>query len=328
MAERRQQAPSPRARRAPKDAVTREQPTRLPPRRGATGAMVGGVAAFDALQRLAGNAAVAAMVAGDRRSDGPAVQRDFSEQGETGAGPLASEGPVTQPDVSEGAVAPGDVKPERTNENGDFDGRITTGGTVHAFVNGGQTASAKWLHTGGTGGMGNQSTGDVTAVAPIIKSTPAPPKGGLAKAKVQKGTGKAKVTRSYRGVIPGNNGTAVWAGSGGGLVFVMWSAVARIAKHEVGHVKESKKIHDTEIKPLEKRVKDSKTGATEADAVAALQTHLDWNATLTRFSTADTAMNAPGATFDTTDQAKANFYHDKGKKKIKKVQYDHFVEAP
>ena len=39
-------------------------------------------------------------------------------------------------------------------------------------------------------------------------------------------------------------------------------------------------------------------------------------------------MNAAGATFDTTDSAKANFYHDKGKKKIKKVQYDHFIEAP
>lgn len=332
MAERRQQAPSSaRTRRGLKAAAQRQPAVATPPRREPNGSVLLRAQDIGTLQRLAGNAAVAAMIGPGRApAPGPTapVQRQFDEQGETGAGQMGSAGPVTQPDLSEGAVPAGDVTPERVNENGDFDGRINTGGTVHAFINRGQTASAKWLHTGGTGGMGNQPTGDITVVAPVIKSTPAPPKGGSAKAKVQKGTGKATVTRSFRGVIPGDNGTAVWAGSGGGRVFIMWSAVARIAKHEVGHIKETKKIHDTEIKPLEKRVKDGKTGATEADAVAALQTHLDWNATLTRFSNADTAMNAPLATFDTTDQAKADFYHDKGKKKIKKIEYDHFVEAP
>ena len=49
---------------------------------------------------------------------------------------------------------------------------------------------------------------------------------------------------------------------------------------------------------------------------------------VTNFATADTAMNTPGGTFDTTDQAKADFYHDKGPKTIGKKAYAHLIEAP
>ena len=165
-------------------------------------------------------------------------------------------------------------------------------------------------------------------MAPVYDSAPSKKPGGDATARVRKGTGKVKVKRSFNGVVPGDNGTAVWAGSGGGGVFIMWSAVERIAQHERGHIKETKKFHDANIKPLETRIKATKKAATEADAVTALQTHVDWNTSVNNFATADTAMNTPGGTWDTTDQAKADFYHDKGPKTIGKKAFAHLIEAP
>lgn len=281
------------------------------------------------LQRLAGNSAVAAAMcsATGPCATPPVIQREFDDQGQVGAGELGPSGPVSQPDLGETGGGGGELMAEGVNEFGEMDGVLTTGTEVHAFVNKGQVAAGRWHHCGGTGGKGNENTGTSTVVAPVYESTP-PAKGGPAKAWVRKGTGTVKVKRSWNGVVAGNNGTAVWSGSGGGLVFLRASAVSRMGKHEAGHVKETKKIHDSDIKPMEKRVKARKTGATEADAVLAMQTHVNWNPTLTGFATKDTAVNAPGATFDTTDQAKADFYHDKGAKTIKKVAYGHLIEAP
>jgi hypothetical protein len=137
-----------------------------------------------------------------------------------------------------------------------------------------------------------------------------------------------KVRRSWTGVPVGDNGVAHWAGSGGGQVYIAPSGVARMARHESGHVSETKKIHDAQIKPMEGRVKDKKTDATEAAAQAALMAHVDWNATLVKFAGDDTAMNGGGGTFDTTDKAKADFYHDKGPKKVGKAAFQHYIEAP
>ncbi len=281
------------------------------------------------LQRTAGNGAVVELLGA--RSPAPTsmvVQRDFEGGGQAGEAPLEpTGGEVVQPDLAEDA---GSAQPvaEATNEFGEMDGAIDTGVAPHTFVNKGHVASHKWLHTGGSGGKGNEGVGSADLVAPIYDSKPPKKPGGDATARVRKGTGKVKVKRSFNGVVPGDNGTAAWAGSGGGDVFIMWSAVERIAKHERGHIKESKKFHDASIKPLEARIKATKKGATEADAVAALQTHVDWNASINAFATADTAMNTPGGTWDTTDQAKADFYHDKGPKTIKKKAYAHLVEAP
>jgi hypothetical protein len=256
------------------------------------------------------------------------VQREFSADGQTGEAPLEpAAGEVVQPDLGEEA-APAEPVAATTNELGEMDGSIDTGVAPHTFLNKGQVASGKWHHAGGSGGKGNEGVGSADLVAPIYDSAPPKKAGGDATAKVRKGTGKVKVKRSYNSVVPGDNGTAVWAGSGGGGVFIMWSAVARMAQHEAGHIKETKGFHDSNIKPLETRIKGTKKAASEADAVAALQTHVDWNASVTSFATADTAMNTPGGTFDTTDQAKANFYHDKGPKTIKKKAYAHLIEAP
>ncbi len=275
------------------------------------------------LQRLAGNGAVVELLHSRSAVPGTVVQREFSDEGETGEAPLE----LVQPDLGEDAVAAEPVAAE-TNEFGEMDGSIDTGVEPHAFQNKGQVASAKWLHTGGTGGKGNEGVGSADLVAPIFDSAPSKKPGGDATARVRKGTGTVKVKRSFNGVKPGDNGTAVWAGSGGGDVFVMWSAVERIAKHEAGHIKESKKFHDASVKPLEARIKETRKAPTEPAAVAALQTHVDWNTSVSNFATADTAMNTPGGTWDTTDQAKANFYHDKGAKTINKKAFAHFVEAP
>lgn len=280
-----------------------------------------------ALQRLAGNSAVAHALSSARRGI-PVVQREFEDQGQVGDGSLEAPGPVAQPSLAEGGGGGAELQAQGVNEFGEMDGLLTTGTEVHAFVNRGKVASGLWHHCGGTGGKGNENTGTSTVVAPVYESSPPTPKGGPAKAWVRKGTGKVKVSRSWNGVVGGNNGAATWSGSGGTLVYLRSSAVARMGAHESGHVKETKKIHDVDIKALEKRVKAKKTGATEADAVLALQTHVDWNAALASFATKDTAMNAPGLTFDTTDQAKANFYHDKGAKRIKGVDYGHLIEAP
>jgi hypothetical protein len=281
------------------------------------------------LQRLAGNGAVAELLRPHSRApSGLVVQREFTDEGETSDGPLEGAAvELVQPDLGEDAEAADPVAAE-ANEFGEMDGSIDTGVEPHAFKNLGQVASAKWLHTGGTGGMGNQGVGSADLVAPIFDSAPPKKVGGDATAKVRAGTGKVKVKRSFNGVKPGDNGTAVWAGSGGGDVFVMWSAVERIATHERGHIKETKKFHDANIKPLEARIKQTRKAPTEAAAVTALQTFVDWNTSVTNFATADTTMNTPGGTWDTTDQAKANFYHDKGVKTINKKAFAHFVEAP
>lgn len=285
-------------------------------------------ATVHSMQRLAGNAAVAGAIASAGCCASPVIQREFSDLGQVGEGTLGAAGPATQPDLAEGASGGGGLMAEAVNEFGELDGQLTTPAEVHAFVNKGRVASGRWHHCGGTGGKGNENTGSSTVVAPVYESSPPTAKGGPAKAWVRKGTGTVKVTRSWNGVVAGNNGAAAWSGSGGGLVFIRSSGVSRIGKHESGHVKETKKIHDTDIKPLEKRVKSKQTGASEAAAISALQTHVNWNPTLTAFATKDTAVNAPGATFDTTDQAKADFYHDKGPKTIKGVAYGHLIEAP
>jgi hypothetical protein len=281
------------------------------------------------LQRLAGNGAVVELL--QPHSLVPTslvVQREFGADGQTGEAPLEpAAGEIVQPDLG-GEAAGAEPVAASTNEFGDMDGSIDTDVAPHAFLNKGQVATSKWHHAGGGGGKGNQGVGSATLVAPIYDSAPPRKAGGDAKAKVRKGTGKVTVKRSYNGVVPGDNGTAAWAGSGGGGVFIMWNAVVRIAKHEGGHIKETKKFHDTHIKPLESRIKNTRKAASEADAVAALQTHVDWNASVSSFATADTAMNAPGGVFDTTDQAKADFYHDKGPKKIAKKAYAHLIEAP
>lgn len=281
------------------------------------------------LQRDAGNRAVTELL----RQGSPVAatmlaQRDLDDRGKVDEAPLEpAGGEIAQPELGGDASGTQPVAAE-TNEFGEMDGSIDTAVAPHAFLNKGQVATGRWHHAGGSGGRGNEGVGSADLVAPKYDALPPRKPGGNATARVRKGTGTVRVRRSYNGVVPGDNGTAAWAGSGGGGVFIMWSAVERIARHEVGHIRQTKRFHDAHIKPLEKRVKATRKAPTEAAAIAALQAHVDWNTSIMDFATADAAMNAPGGTFDTTDQAKADFYHDKGPKKIRKRVYAHFIEAP
>lgn len=327
-------------RHAPRPRAAASGPA-LPPRVALTPATIA------ALQRDAGNAAVATLINRAESSrpaapvaapvpGGVTLQRQFEDGGQTGEAELGQAGgEIVQPDLGEGGGGGGAPVASGTNEFGEMDGEIDTGVEVHAFTNKGKTGSSQWHHAGGNGGKGNENTGSSTTVAPTYDSAPPKKAGGQATAWIRKDTGTVKVKRSYIGVPKGNNGTATWAGSGGGLVYIASSGVSRIAKHETGHIKETRKIHDANIKPLEKRISTyrgalhkSMKAATAPAAVAALQAHVNWNPSLTSFANADTAMNQPGGTFDTTDQAKADFYHDKGPKTVGGTNYGHFIEAP
>jgi hypothetical protein len=264
------------------------------------------------------------------------IQRQFEDAGKTGEDKLAGPGAEpAQPDLAEDAGGGGALTPSNVNEFGEMDGQLETGVVTHAFLSRGKTGTALWHHAGGaTGGTGYPAGGS-TLVAPQYDTAAPTHPGGQAKAWVRKGTGKVKVTTFFIGVPKGNNGVATWAGSGGGLVYIASSAVRRIDKHERGHSKQTKTIHNTHIKPLERRISayrgmahKSMKAATAPAAVAALQAHLNWNPSLTNFANADIAMNQPGGTWDTNDQARADFYHDKGPQTVSGTAYTHFVEAP
>jgi hypothetical protein len=179
---------------------------------------------------------------------------------------------------------------------------------------------------GGGGGRGNQVTGSVTQVSPVIETSAPPAAGGTAKAWVRTGTGTARVTRSYIGVLTGANGSNYYITAAGS---------SRIDRHEQAHTNSSRSIHDSNIVPLEQRVASHtgqanalNQGATENEARTALDTAINWSATLSTFSTQDTAANTPYGTVDTTDMAAADFIHDYGPQTVGGVAYAHYIDTP
>lgn len=284
------------------------------------------------LQGLAGNKAVSGMVA----QRAPVVQRELAQGPKVGEEPLAEAGGLPQPGA---ALEAEQGSPQvSTNEFGEMDGKVETGVRTHAFSNGGKTGTAKWHHAQGPNGGTGYPPGAPTLVAPVYESS-APVGTDPAKAWIKKGTGTVKVNTWFIGVPAGDNGPAKWDGYGG-LVYIAGTAVTRMDTHERGHSNESRRLHDHHIVPLEKRVASYRqrpsgaaapktmSGATEAAAKQALQTHVNWNPSVNAFINDDLAANQPMGTWDTTDQAKADFYHDHGAKKIAGVDYDHHIKAP
>lgn len=283
------------------------------------------------LQGAYGNAAVQRLLAAAPVSRPPtaAVPTAVVDAGGTGSAPLE---PVPLPFGGGGSAA----APQRTNEWGEIDGAMVSDTPPTAFVGTGKTGSATVHWGGGTGGRGNQGVGSVDLTAPAydgqdevaeVKNA----KGKVtqahkpAKAWIQAGTGKAKVTRSYVGVKVGANGS----------YYITGRAASRIDVHEMKHVTSSKTIHNTTLKPLERRVGKRRGkgnakagGTTTAEATTALQTEIDWNTTVSAFSTQDTTANTPLGTTDTTDQSAANFYADYGPRKVKGTDYVHYVDTP
>jgi len=168
--------------------------------------------------------------------------------------------------------------------------------------------------------------GAAAVVAPIIETSGSGDAGATTQAWVRAGSGTATVSRSYTGVLVGANGPNY---------YITGSAATRIDRHEEKHIQASKGHHDTHIVPLEARVaqhqgqaKALSLGATPAAAKTALETFLNWNASITSFRTSDTASNTPGGTVDTTDLATADFYRDYGPRAVAGVNYAHYVDTP
>ena len=273
-----------------------------------------------ALQAVSGNHAVAQLLA--RR---PSVQRQFDDQGQTGEGSITK--PPGNDSGGDGAGAIVNVNPD-----GLIDGHVQGSAVPHAFVDNGQVATGKWHHCGGSGGKGNENTGAMDATAPTITTAPATKK-KLAKAWVQSGTGNIDVKRSYNGVTTGDNGSF---SDGTGSVYITSKAASRMAKHEVKHVKKSKELHDSTLRPALQIVKkyrgimhSSEDGTDENAAKAALTNRIGWNTAVSKFIADDTAANAPMLTVDQADMALfPDFYNDFGPKKVGDKNFDHFYDYP
>jgi hypothetical protein len=250
------------------------------------------------------------------------IQRQFEDQGNTGdsgTGTIVEEEPEA-----------GTVEVPEENEFGEIDGRIESNVQPHAFFDAGKTSTSKWHHAAGNGGAGNEFTGTVDTAAPMYNTTPA---AGATKASasIRPGSGTAKVTRSWRGVPSGDNGTYK---HGGGEVWITPKAATRIGTHEKAHVAKSREIHTTHIAPLEARIAaytgptNKMEGDDEAAATAALKAHIDWNTAITGFANEDTAENQPMGPVDTNDMTTADFYADYGAKAVAAKTYDHYVDTP
>jgi hypothetical protein len=256
-------------------------------------------------------------------SKGVSLQRAFDDKGKTGT---ATVGVVRDEEVETSTPRATEV-----NEFGEMERRIASDVQPHAFVSRGKTGYAPWHWGGGTGGKGNENTGDVALVAPQYDSEPPARPGEAAKAWVRSGTGTVNVTRSYTGVPVGANGTDIW---GTGTLYITYRASRRMDRHELEHVTSSKSLHDTYLEPLEARLSRNRgkgsalEGTTPDLAETALKTAVNWNPALTSFATADTTANQPGGTTDTTDQLTPDFYSWWGPRQVAGVNYDNYVDTP
>jgi hypothetical protein len=269
------------------------------------------------LQQTHGNRHVQRLIA--RAAPVSALQRDVEDEGSTGEAPVEG-----LPVMEEAEAASPDLG--TVNEDGEIDGAVTSAVVPHVFVNGGKTGSGIVHWVGGNGGLGLQAVGSIDLVAPVYENKDPSGKATEGKAWIRSGTGKAKVKRSYRGVVAGPNGPTA---------YFTTRASIRADVHEKLHVASSKAHHDTNIKPLEKRVSKHrgkwsamKSGATGADAETALKTFVDWNTAITAFTTGDTTDNTPMGTVDTADLALPNFIRDYGPRTKKGVNYAHYYDVP
>jgi hypothetical protein len=284
------------------------------------------------LQRMVGNQATRKVLANVPH---PATLVHPQRQATLSPRVMEDEG-KTEPGTTQGQAVnwceaqTGTLEPGQINEWGEMDGTLTSDVKPHVFVNGGKTGSGivKWV-AGGDGGGGNQSVGDITLVAPQYDSEDAADAGAehaTAWAWVRPATGTATVTRSYRGVLVGANSNAYYFTA---------AAAARADVHEELHVASSQSVHDTHIVPLEKRIAQYtgranalRQGTTPAQAIAALQAIINWNATITAFGNADTAANTPMGTVDTADLASPTFIRNLGPRAVGGVNYANYIDTP
>jgi hypothetical protein len=308
-----------------------------------------------ALQRAIGNAAVARLIAetGVRPTIADALVElgpDVGAEASPDGAPLpgAEAAPATEGGESVPAVDGAEKTGEGTfvgaagghahaaqaapslddgpkNEFGEIEGELTSDVPACLFVDGGRTGEGIVHWAGGDGGVGNQGVGDITLVAPVYEGADPSGTSAAAKAWIRTGTGTATVTRSFRGVVLGANGTYWFTAR----------ARARADVHERLHVAASRRLHDAHIAPLERRIAQHtgepnarSSGTTRAEAIAALQTFIDWNASVQAFRTDDTAANTPMGTVDAADLRAADFIRDYGARRVNGVRYAHYMDQP
>jgi hypothetical protein len=276
-----------------------------------------------AMQAAVGNAVTSRFVAGLQRS-GMAPAAMLPEV-EVEVGEFAGE-PVTAEGHGEKPVLP---EPQKS-EWDEYDGEVQSEHKACAFVDGGRVGEAAvyWSGGGGNGGLGQQGLGDITLVAPIYEGAEPAAAGGQATAWIKPGTGTLTVTRSFRGVLNGANGT--W--------WFTAAARTRIDTHERLHVAATKAAHETHIKPLEQRIAahtsqpNARTaGSTKAEAVTALQTFIDWNTSVQAFRTEDTTKNTPGPPLgpvDSADFSSGSYVTDYGARTVGGANYAHYADVP
>ena len=220
---------------------------------------------------------------------------------------------------------------EQYNESGFLDGEQESNVYARVFINRGKTGSARVHWGGGAGGLNNQSVGAISLTAPILDGIGPPKAGAPAEAWVRPGTGRARVTRSFTGVLVGANGVGLQPN---GPIFITARAAGRIDTHERLHITTTKRVHDMYITLLEDRVrrhtgkaKSLKLGATKADAIASLRTFIGWNTTVANFRADDRTENTPGGKVDTADWATADFYRDYGPRVVKGKNFAHYYDT-
>ena len=309
-------------------------------------------AALLALQRSAGNHAVAAM-----------VQRQFTDNDRQGEAPLFGGGaPEVVPEEGEAdgdaeidtdgvalveldddeeadgrgpapeAHPAGETEVAARSEFGEMDGAITSDLHACAMTDLDRTGEDLWHHCGGSGGKGVENLGDATLVAPSYKTGPSTRAGGKPKAWIEDGTGTVDVTRSFWGVPRGAQGAFVQPPPG--TVWMTSAAKARVDKHERTHAASQRAIHDRHVAPLEQRIAKRrgpdhpKRGDTEKDALAALQAEIKWDDSIKAFADEEKAENSPLGPVDQRDMATADFYDSYGKRKIHGVVYTDYYDVP
>ena len=171
-----------------------------------------------------------------------------------------------------------------------------------AFTHSGQTGTVPWGGGGGAGSRGNEAAGSVqTQVAPAYVASPVT--GGTSEASVRARTGRLDVVRSWVGINAGDQGTG-W--------YVTPGAAARINRHELLHVGNSRTHYERHIAPMLTRAAEHRSAATQADAIAALRTFVNWPRTVAAFQRADHADNRPMGRVDNNDLASGTYPMDAG----------------
>lgn len=194
------------------------------------------------------------------------------------------------------------------------------------FVDGGRTGAVIYAGGGGAGPHGNQMTGSIQAsVVPIYDSRSLGAFSG-SEAWGRTGTGSLTVTRSYVGMSSGDQGNGY---------YVTARAASRADQHEDAHVQNSRGHYNTYLQPLLTRILNYTpapagggrviTRYLQTDARSALESHINWQSSITSFQTNDTADNRPMGAIDQSYLASSTRIVDGGPGTVGGTAYQHRI---